>query len=457
MMEQLLAVFYAFYSKNLSTDTKRAKVSRVEDGKFNGSVVPIGYELVTLAQATPERPNGLYINCRVATVVRRAFKMYASGKYTDGEIAAWMNKQKPIRQARVGRKPMDKETVRDMLQNRTYTGQVSHADTQYSGSLGEGKKSSRHRKVWYEGCHQGFVSDELFETCRATREEVGGRHASPSRVHTYVMSDRVYCARCAINKPTGLVDERYGKMRPSADERYSVPKARYRCLCIDRGYENCGQKQIQVDVIDQQVVQILSGLKIPEGFRERVEEAVQNRVENALALQRMEEIRQIIERVDLRWDEGFISKEEYVEKRRQLQQEYDSLRPVDYDELTEAADLLEHFQTYWDEYATTADPLEARKQLVSKIIDRALVYDDEIVAIVLHGNFAVVLGENKTAPAIVAEAVSEVLTNQGIDTSLDSSKCGSDGVRTRAGLILFLACSEAFNRNVVGIISQRIA
>ena len=101
--------------------------------------------------------------------------------------------------------------------------------------------------------------------------------------------------------------------------------------------------------------------------------------------------------------------------------------------------------------------LEARKQLVSKIVDRALVYDDEIVAIVLHGNFAVVLGENKTAPAIVAEAVSEVLTNQGIDTSLDSSKCGSDGVRTRAGLILFLACSEAFNRNVVGIISQRIA
>ncbi len=34
---------------------------------------------------------------------------------------------------------------------------------------------------------------------------------------------------------------------------------------------------------------------------------------------------------------------------------------------------------------------------------------------------------------------------------------GSDGVRTRAGLILLLACSEALNHGVVGIIAQRIA
>ncbi len=94
MMEQLLAVFYAFYSKNLSTDTKRAKVGRVEEGKFNGSIAPIGYDLVKQAEATPERPAGLHINCRVAAVVRRAFRMYVTGNYADGDIAAWMNKKK---------------------------------------------------------------------------------------------------------------------------------------------------------------------------------------------------------------------------------------------------------------------------------------------------------------------------------------------------------------------------
>lgn len=427
MMEQLLAVFYAFYSKNLSTDTKRAKIGRVEEGKFNGSVAPIGYDLVTIAQASPGRPAGLIINYRVAAIVRRAFKMYLTGDYSDGDIANWMNKKKAVQRARIGRKPMDKEVVRDMLQNRTYTGRVCYADTQYSGSLGEGKKSTRHRKVWYEGRHQGFISDELFDACQVVRSEVGGLHASPSRMNTYIMVNRVYCARCAINKPAGLTDDRYGKMRPSADDRHSMPRARYRCLSKDRGYDHCGQKQVLVEDIDRQVVDVLTNMQIPDGFRERVEAAVKNRVENAAALQRMEEIKQIIERVDLRWDEGFISKAEYVEKRRQLQQEYDSLRPIDYDELTEAADLLEHFRAYWDECANTADPLEARQQLVSKVIDRVLVYDEAIVAVVLHGNFAIVLGENRTAPAMVASAVSEVLLNEGIAPSLDSSNCGSDG------------------------------
>jgi hypothetical protein len=183
----------------------------------------------------------------------------------------------------------------------------------------------------------------------------------------------VSIARCLINKPSGLVDERYGKMRGSADERYSVPKARFRCTCTERGYAACGQGQVWVHVIDQQVVEVLSKLKIPEGFRDRVENAVRTRVENAAALQRMEEIKQIIERVDLRWDEGFISKEDYVEKRRQLQQEFDSLRPVDYDELTEAADLLENFRKYWDDCDTLEDPVEARQQLIAKIIGRVLV------------------------------------------------------------------------------------
>ncbi len=32
---------------------------------------------------------------------------------------------------------------------------------------------------------------------------------------------------------------------------------------------------------------------------------------------------------------------------------------------------------------------------------------------------------------------------------------GDDGVRTCAGLILLLTCSEAFNRGVVGILAQR--
>lgn len=171
MMEQMLAVFSAFYSKNLSSETKRGKRQRAIRGEFNGSIPPIGYMLVTTAKATAELPAGLYIEPRLAAIVRRAFRLYATDKYSDADIAKWMNQRPVIKKLREGRQPINKEMVRDMLQNRVYTGRVPHTDTIYNGSLGEKKASKRHRSEWFEGKHQGFISDELFEECQAARAE----------------------------------------------------------------------------------------------------------------------------------------------------------------------------------------------------------------------------------------------------------------------------------------------
>jgi hypothetical protein len=37
------------------------------------------------------------------------------------------------------------------------------------------------------------------------------------------------------------------------------------------------------------------------------------------------------------------------------------------------------------------------------------------------------------------------------------NRFGDDGVRTRTGLVLLLACDELFNRTIIGIIAHRIA
>jgi site-specific DNA recombinase len=108
MMEQMLAVWSAFYSRNLSTETKRAKRQRAMRGEFNGSVPPIGYDLVLVSEGTEERPAGLYVNPRQAAIVRRAFYMYLTTNYSDSEIAAWMNDQRVIQELRVGKQPMNK-------------------------------------------------------------------------------------------------------------------------------------------------------------------------------------------------------------------------------------------------------------------------------------------------------------------------------------------------------------
>ncbi len=430
MMEQMLAVFSAFYSKNLSSETKRGKQQRALKGEFNGSVPPLGYILVTLTEATEERPSGLYIHPRLAAIVRRAFRMYASGNHSDYTIARWMNSRKEIQQLREGKRPIGKEMVRDMLQNRIYTGRVPYAETFYSGSLGQGKKSNRHRKNWFEGKHDGFISDELFDACQEVRRGLTSTRRPPEITRTYILHDRIYCARCTARKPTTLEDANYGKMRPSWDPKRD--KGWYRCVARDRGYLRCDQPLIGVESVDAQVVEELSRLTIPEGFRERVEEAVRNNVENEESLRRMGEIEEAVKRVDFSWEKGFLTPQEYIEKRNQLLREIESLRPVDYDDLIEAADLLENFATYWDACTKVANPEEARKQLLAKIVDRVFIYDGAVVAIALHGNYAVILDTAGMAPDEVIEKLKSETKRGTSDSACTScAQSGSDGDRTR--------------------------
>ena len=55
--------------------------------------------------------------------------------------------------------------------------------------------------------------------------------------------------------------------------------------------------------------------------------------ENDRVLKQMEELREVVERIDFKWEKGFMTPEEYVAKRSQLQKDMEALRPVDYDEL----------------------------------------------------------------------------------------------------------------------------
>ena len=123
--------------------------------------------------------------------------------------------------------------------------------------------------------------------------------------------------------------------------------------------------------------------------------------------------------------------QDYIEKRDQLQREIESLRPVDYDDLIEAADLIGNFTNYWEACANVADPDEARKQLLAKIVDRVFVYDDAVIAIALHGNYSVILGDATSAPDELVEKIQAEI-KLGISEST-YAQSGSDGLGTLSG------------------------
>ena len=404
-MEQMLAVFSAFYSRNLSSETRRAKRQRAMRGEFNGSRAPLGYILVTREMSTPDQPMGLLIDPDIGPVVQEAFARYRTGKYTDPMVADWMNEQPAIQALRRNRQPMSKDTVRDVLQNRIYTGRVPYSETEYNGTLGEGKKGTRGRRTWFEGNHDALISDDVYDDCVEVRKAMGSNNRAPDERRVYILGDRVFCAECLATKPSALIDNRYGKMRPFWHKSNRV--GYYRCSARVRGYEPCGQGFAVVEQVDDEVVAILSNLVIPDDVKQRIEAKLRSNIEHEAALARMEEIKEVIERIDFRWDHGFLGQEEYVEKRRQLQLEMESLRPIDYDALIEAADLLENFKKHWDACQTAEKPAVACQQLLRRMVERVLVYDGAVLGIILYGDFRVFVRQEESVPCEIGSRLRE--------------------------------------------------
>lgn len=427
-MEQMLAVFSAFYSKNLSSETKRGKRERAIKGEFNGSVPPIGYYLVKMSKESPNSPSGIFVFPRLAAIVRRAFKMYSTGKYSDGEIATWMNERPIIKLLRHNQQPLNKETVRDMLQNRVYIGEVPHTETIYRGTLGQRRASRRKRSQWFTGKHMPIISKELFDECQAVRAGAMRPRNSPSAKRIYILHDRVFCAECISRKPPTLVDDKYGLMRPKFHNQRGY--AHFHCLSQDRGYEKCNQPNIPLPAVEEQVVHIISNLNIPGGYQERIEDAIRSQLDYESSMKRIEEIKEEMKKIDFQFRHDFLRDEEYVEERQKLKDEINALRPLELDVLEEAADLLQNFKVYWNQCTLQNQPDLARQQLLSRVVSQVFVDGDRVIALALKGNMALILGEKTTASSKIAEAVSRHLLSKDIIT-LDSNYCGSDGIRTR--------------------------
>jgi hypothetical protein len=129
----------------------------------------------------------------------------------------------------------------------------------------------------------------------------------------------------------------------------------------------------------------------------------------------IQEIKAIIERMDKRWDHGFITDEEdYFQQRIKLQNELEQLTPVPDDELEQAADLLTNFKSHWERLEGKE---ESRHELVKLIVERVYVEDDKVLAMTLRSNYHLVLNHKTNGP-----------TEFTVDPL--SVTCGSDGVRS---------------------------
>ncbi len=81
---------------------------------------------------------------------------------------------------------------------------------------------------------------------------------------------------------------------------------------------------------------------------------------------------------------------------------------------------------------------------------------DRVLAVVIHGDFAVVLGENQTASGQIADAVREKLDNEGV-ANLVVRQCGADGVRSLAGHRIWVPRDGLYHLAIGEVMRHQVA
>ncbi|MCB0490684.1 MAG: hypothetical protein KDC99_19580, partial [Cyclobacteriaceae bacterium] len=137
-------------------------------------------------------------------------------------------------------------------------------------------------------------------------------------------------------------------------------------------------------------------LKPPKNWRKDISKTMSQILGEKDLEENIRDIETKIKRMDLRWDNGFITDEqEYVKKRIQLQHELEQLTPVADDELEQTANILENFAAHWQRLEGDE---QGRHELVKLIVDRVYVRDETVVAMTLKLNYHLVLGHNAKEP-----------------------------------------------------------
>jgi site-specific DNA recombinase len=395
MMEEMLAVFAAFYSENLSTEVKRANRHRHANGKFNGSKPSFGYLLAT--EKTPKRPNcfkatpdqspGLYIEPVAADLVRYAFTLYASGNYTYRTTAVALSEKAEQLNYPIA-KPFNPQMVRELLQNRVYCGYVSYVETIYRKGFRQSKAGARGRQQWVKGIHDPIVSEDLFEQVQTIRAEHTADRKNPRDLRPALLSGLIFCAKCLANKPIETSDSNYGKLYSyTTNQRVMY----YECSATKRGYEVCKQPRVLQVSIDEQVISVLHSLHeiLPENVSQQLEHRLRRYIEHTLATKQMEHIQEIVERIDLSWERGYVSEDAYAQKRDKLQTEMKTLRSSKLG-LAPSTNFLQEFGKLWADCPTVA----AKQNLIRQIVQQVIVLDGEVVALVLKDENATLIKLN---------------------------------------------------------------
>lgn len=230
----LLGAFAQYYSDNLSQETKRGWHERRAQGLYCG-LLPFGAmkggDGVPVPH--PDTHPGLVM----------AFELAAQGK-SDREVAMALNTAGYRTAGNQGNRPFPRDTVRDMLQNRFYLGELP------DGNNG-----------WVKGKHQPFISEDLFNVAQEQRARKRRSKDSSvrSKARIYSLSGIIWCGIC--------------KSKAGIHQGHNC-KPRIYCRGRTQGAD-CNCKTTFLEIYEAQIEWYLENFVIPQDYQKRILEAHQ--------------------------------------------------------------------------------------------------------------------------------------------------------------------------------------
>jgi len=231
----IMAAINEYYIHLLKQHTSKSKRERSRQGLYNASISPLGYDHADDAKKPAT------INEEEAAIIRFIFESYASGRYSDQDMADLLN-QKGYH-TRSGRR-FPKDGISEILTNVYYVGKVSYTAAKSNPEI-------------YDGQHQAIISDDLWEKCQNVRSS--RRHLSRAvqkNYRNYLLSMLAVCDVCGRT------------LRAQGAKAGSY----YREMSYERGYIDCPHQKtgVRAELLEQQVHELIKYIQLPEDWVQEV-------------------------------------------------------------------------------------------------------------------------------------------------------------------------------------------
>ena len=420
----MMALIGEFERGTIAQNVKMGMCAKAKSGEWCGGRV-LGYDLVPVEnqEGTKRRKTKLTINEIEARSVRLIFNEYSTGKgykAITNQLNKLGYKTKKGNDFSVG-------SIREILTNPVYIGKVRYNVRQNWSE--KRRRNINANPIITDGIHEPIIDEGLGDKVQAIMESKKGK---PSRIYDgeYPLTGILRCPKCGAGM---VISRTTNKLADGTKKRIA-----YYCCGAwkNKGTSVCNSNTIRVDKANEYVFNKISELLSNEKMVETIVNNINKERHKKInpAKKELERIDKELEKIDRKktklfeaYEEDLISKEEFKERKdelnkraKSLQEEKEPLLVTLSDDVSEEIpyefikSILENFSKVLTESATR----EQQKKLLHMIISEITINEArEIDSIKLKINDSLVDYISKEEGlSIKGTPSSFMLRNVGIKT-----------------------------------------